>query len=159
MKAIVFAALFCVLVSSPVYSEPENPGDRAMLAWTVLECGILAEYASEDENYHDRTELLEASALLKEEFIELARSAISEARSGQEGYEAFRKDAPVVFRLALGGPSVDFVAGRWFGMVSEDVAENVFNAPEYDRTDELRQMYAQNEYRQKNCEFLVPHSE
>ncbi len=177
------AVVILILAHCSFANASETAGEMATRAWKVAECGIFAArvsaYCSDPNSGHDLVAVcfLEENDVYEKawmaafaKFLELARGSIRRARdfaTDEEYREKFHNSAPLALSLAGGGPSVDFVAGRWVQIIQEAVQDSMDEdlgrewdeytdfSMDYDYRESLQIQYMERQYSDRNCKFVI----
>lgn len=151
--SIVFGFLVAVCSFAPEITAAEemNAGTLAMRASKYWQCAAYEAFAKIEESRYRA--LVDAG-------IDSARESISLAMTDVNQAESFNSGAPVYFKLSVGGPSADFVVGRWFEIAMSSANKSIREITggleiSWSEKEELWTLEGKNRYRDANCDFLL----
>jgi hypothetical protein len=119
-------------------------------AFDAMSCAVFAEYADNEKEQVRLTEL----------GIAQGRVFLQALRDGLVSNEDMDNNVPIAFTLSLGGPSVDFILGRFWERAIESASDKVWekHKPNSESqnalNDTARKLNGELLYRQGNCASL-----
>lgn len=152
-RNLAFAGLLLVqqaiLVQSARADDAPNLGS---IMWSAFSCAVYAEITS---NADEQKRLFEIGYATGQKFINgIKDKSIPDSEA---------KNTPIGVLMRMGGPTTDFVIGRVFEGVSEDVYDKLVREdnsgmpildPSKWADDELKTIRAENKYRESNCALI-----
>ncbi|MBT5083253.1 MAG: hypothetical protein HOM62_22020 [Rhodospirillaceae bacterium] len=152
MKKLVFLpALFLTLLAGTQalsVGDEKTSVEYAKLApklLAVIQCSVYS------ESFSDQSERQRFYGLA----ISIGREFISAARDNKITKEDWSASVPWIYGALRGGPSVDFVLGRWWQWTETDTYEKISEDCDNCVTnDELRLMVSKRLFREKNCALI-----
>jgi len=140
-------AIAAILQSTDVDNRPLP--HLPQLAWSAWECATALEYTDNIEA--DRSRYVELG-------INAARRFLEADVAGEVSPEVWRQEVPVAFGLRIGGPSIDFIVGRWFeATIStsfDEIHDTIPIELSFAEREEIRSLNAERLYRDRNCQLL-----
>ena len=143
---------FTLLVLSILFlnvSHAANEKYGAMVALKAFECFQYAKYAG-DQSAEDRERLFTYG-------VSRARAFLDHAKKNTEKAAEMFEEAPWIFRHMVGGPSTDFVVGRWFEFSVDGAFDRILkniDEEKYKHDNEFQAMAAQKLYFDSSCSTL-----
>jgi hypothetical protein len=152
---IFIPALFLsFLVGTPALSAGE---DKTSLEYAKLGPKLLAviQCSVYSEKFADQSERLRFYGLS----ISIGRELISAAKNNKITKEDWSGNVPWIYGVKQGGPSVDFVLGRWWEWTASNAYDKISDEFPKDCDtcaidDELRLMVSKKLFREKNCALI-----
>ncbi|MCV0428177.1 MAG: hypothetical protein K5905_22195 [Roseibium sp.] len=144
---MIVLAIAAIVQSTAVDDRPLT--QLPYLAWGAWECATALEYTDNVEA--DRSRYVELG-------INAARRFLEAEVAGEVSPEVWGEEVPVAFGLRIGGPSIDFIVGRWFEAAISTTFDDIHNAIPteltYAQREEIRSLNAERLYRDRNCQLL-----
>jgi hypothetical protein len=136
----VFSSMFGPAKALTI-EEQQAEASRSMLAVSAFRCFVLAREA----DYPEEAERL--FQLGYNEAIAFARSA----RANTISETVLRSNASTIFLMTLQGPNEEFIVGRLFASIENDIWQRYFEEQRY---ADVRKTIARNEFSSQNCSVI-----
>ena len=148
-RLLIFPVLLLtLLVGTPAFSAEKTSLEYAKMGrqlYSVIQCSFYA------EEFKDKTEAERLTKL----GIKIGREFLTAADSGKINKKDWSSNVPIYFKLIRGGPSLDFLLGRWWEWVTGGEFNKLHkNCKECLQNDKLSKMKMSNLYRNKNCDLI-----
>lgn len=144
---LIVLAVAAIVQSTAVVERPLT--QLPYLAWGAWECATAIEYTDNVEA--DRSRYVELG-------INAARRFLEAEVAGDVPPEIWRQEVPVAFGLRVGGPSIDFVVGRWFEVAIstafDEIHDDIPNGATLAQREDIRSLNAERLFRDRNCQLL-----
>lgn len=118
-------------------------GDKA---WSAFECTALSAFLEKDESNTEKLFIVGYESGLT--FIEALRKELVTD-------EDVQKEVPIGLSWQLGGPNSDFMLGKIYTTVEDNVLEDVFQDGDNFNSKEVQLNIAESKYNRANCNLLL----